>query len=103
MITVVFIKHDMDIVFKIAPEIVVLRYGRILGSGMPDAIRRSEAVIDAYLGTEHHGGAASHCARRLGFVPEDRQIFPERTVEDNLVIGARRGLTGRTNGRSGAL
>ncbi|HEY9453778.1 MAG TPA: hypothetical protein VIR82_13965 [Bradyrhizobium sp.] len=59
MITVVFIKHDMDIVFKIAPEIVVLRYGRILGSGMPDVIRRSEAVIDAYLGTEHHAGAAA--------------------------------------------
>ena len=59
MITVVFIKHDMDIVFKIAPEIVVLRYGRILASGMPDVIRRSEAVIDAYLGTEHHGGAAA--------------------------------------------
>jgi branched-chain amino acid transport system ATP-binding protein len=27
-ITVVFIEHDMDIVFKIAPEIVA-RYGRI--------------------------------------------------------------------------
>ena len=30
-----------------------------------------------------------HIARAgLGFVPEDRQIFPEHTVEDNLVIGA---------------
>jgi branched-chain amino acid transport system ATP-binding protein len=53
-ITVVFIEHDMDIVFKIAPEIVVLCYGRILATGTPDAIRQNPAVIDAYLGTEHH-------------------------------------------------
>jgi branched-chain amino acid transport system ATP-binding protein len=41
-------------VFKIAPEIVVLCYGRILATGTPDAIRRNEAVIEAYLGTEDH-------------------------------------------------
>ena len=56
-ITVVFIEHDMDIVFKIAPEIIVLCYGRVLAAGTPDAICRNEAVIDAYLGTEHHAGA----------------------------------------------
>jgi branched-chain amino acid transport system ATP-binding protein len=57
-ITVVFIEHDMDIVFKIAPTIVVLCYGRILATGTPDAIRQNDAVIEAYLGTEHHAGAA---------------------------------------------
>jgi branched-chain amino acid transport system ATP-binding protein len=57
-ITVVFIEHDMDIVFKIAPSIVVLCYGRILATGTPDAIRRNHAVIEAYLGTEHHAEAA---------------------------------------------
>ena len=57
-ITVVFIEHDMDIVFKIAPSIVVLCYGRILAMGTPDAIRTNNAVIDAYLGTDHGGGAA---------------------------------------------
>src|SRR5258705_4414228 len=51
-ITVVFIEHDMDIVFKIAPWIVVLCYGRILATGTPDAIRQNPAVIEAYLGTE---------------------------------------------------
>jgi branched-chain amino acid transport system ATP-binding protein len=56
-ITVVFIEHDMDIVFKIAPEIVVLCYGRILATGTPDAIRQNTAVIEAYLGTEHHAEA----------------------------------------------
>jgi branched-chain amino acid transport system ATP-binding protein len=44
-----------------------------------------------------------HIARAgLGFVPEDRQIFPEHTVEDNLEIGAKKGRTARTSGRSGA-
>src|SRR5215475_6841829 len=58
-ITVVFIEHDMDIVFKIAPEIVVLCYGRILAKGTPEAIRRNQGVIDAYLGTDHHAGAVA--------------------------------------------
>jgi branched-chain amino acid transport system ATP-binding protein len=31
----------------------------------------------------------------IGFVPEDRQIFPEHSVEDNLLIGAKPGLAGR--------
>ncbi|WP_128924812.1 ABC transporter ATP-binding protein [Bradyrhizobium guangxiense] len=31
----------------------------------------------------------------LGFVPEDRQIFPEHSVEDNLVIGKKRGPEGQ--------
>jgi branched-chain amino acid transport system ATP-binding protein len=57
-ITVVFIEHDMDIVFKISPLIVVLCYGRILVAGTPDAIRQNPAVVEAYLGTELHSGAA---------------------------------------------
>ena len=57
-ITVVFIEHDMDIVFKIAPLIVVLCYGRILAAGTPDAIRQNPAVVEAYLGTELNAGAA---------------------------------------------
>ncbi|MHC2620716.1 branched-chain amino acid transport system ATP-binding protein [Bradyrhizobium huanghuaihaiense] len=31
----------------------------------------------------------------LGFVPEDRQIFPEHTVEDNLLIGRKKGPEGQ--------
>jgi branched-chain amino acid transport system ATP-binding protein len=30
----------------------------------------------------------------IGFVPEDRQVFPEHSVEDNLVIGAKKGPGG---------
>ena len=55
--TVVFIEHDMDIVFKIAPSIRVLSYGRVLAEGTPQQIRTNPAVIEAYLGSEHEVAA----------------------------------------------
>ncbi|RVU17855.1 ABC transporter ATP-binding protein [Methylobacterium oryzihabitans] len=51
--TVLFIEHDMDIVFRIAQAIHVLKYGAVLARGTPDEIRRNQDVIDAYLGTDH--------------------------------------------------
>ena len=56
--TLIFIEHDMDIVFKIAPRICVLRYGTLLAEGPPEAIRANPEVIEAYLGTAHAAGAA---------------------------------------------
>jgi branched-chain amino acid transport system ATP-binding protein len=53
-LTLVFIEHDMDIVFQIASTIRVLCYGRVLAEGTPDQIRNNPAVIEAYLGTEVH-------------------------------------------------
>ena len=52
--TVLFIEHDMDIVFKIAQQIHVLKYGAVLAKGTAEEIRRNQDVIDAYLGTDHH-------------------------------------------------
>lgn len=52
--TVLFIEHDMDIVFKIAQTVHVLKYGAVLAQGRPEEIRRNQDVIDAYLGTDHH-------------------------------------------------
>ena len=58
-LTLVFIEHDMDIVFSVASTIRVLCYGRVLAEGTPDEIRANQAVIDAYLGTEEHAGSGS--------------------------------------------
>lgn len=51
--TLLFIEHDMDIVFKIAQTVHVLKYGALLAQGTPEEIRRNPDVIDAYLGTDH--------------------------------------------------
>ena len=53
-LTLVFIEHDIDIVFQVASTIRVLCYGRVLAEGTPEEIRSNQAVIDAYLGTEEH-------------------------------------------------
>jgi len=56
-ITLVFIEHDMDIVFKIAESIRVLCYGQVLAEGSPDTIRGNPEVIAAYLGTSEETDA----------------------------------------------
>ena len=42
-------------------------------------------------------GRKPHAIARLGlaYVPEDRQVFPEHSVQDNLLIGAKRGPEGQ--------
>ena len=42
-------------------------------------------------------GAKPHVVARagIGFVPEDRQVFPEHSVEDNLLIAAKNGPDGQ--------
>ena len=47
------------------------------------------------LGTEMQNRRPHTIARAgIGFVPEDRQIFPEHSVEDNLLLGAKKGRNG---------
>jgi len=48
-----------------------------------------------FRGRAIHGSRPYDIARAgVGFVPEDRQVFPEHTVEDNLLIGAKKGPNG---------
>ncbi|GIF16701.1 ABC transporter ATP-binding protein [Actinoplanes teichomyceticus] len=49
-VTVVFVEHDLDVVFQLATEVSVLHLGTILVTGSPDEVRRSPEVRDAYLG-----------------------------------------------------
>jgi branched-chain amino acid transport system ATP-binding protein len=51
--TIVLIEHDMGVVMDISDRVVVLDYGRKIGDGTPDVVRRNQTVIDAYLGVAH--------------------------------------------------
>lgn len=48
---VLIVEHDMDMVKRICPHILVLESGRLLASGPPAEVLQRQDVRDAYLGT----------------------------------------------------
>jgi branched-chain amino acid transport system ATP-binding protein len=52
-LTILFIEHDMDVVFRFASRIIVMVGGRILVEGAPGDIARDERVREVYLGKAH--------------------------------------------------
>jgi len=52
-LTILFIEHDMDVVFRFASRIIVMVGGRILVEGPPQEIARDERVREVYLGKTH--------------------------------------------------
>ena len=51
--SVIFVEHDMDMVFDISDWVVVMAEGRVIAEGTPEQVGQNQAVIDAYLGSHH--------------------------------------------------
>jgi branched-chain amino acid transport system permease protein len=49
-LTVLLIEHKLDVVVSLADKVIVLDHGEKIAEGAPDAVRRDEEVIRAYLG-----------------------------------------------------
>ncbi|MCQ3803456.1 MAG: ABC transporter ATP-binding protein [bacterium] len=54
-VTVIFVEHDMDVVWDISDWVVVMAEGAVIAEGYPESIGKNQAVIDAYLGSDHDG------------------------------------------------
>jgi branched-chain amino acid transport system ATP-binding protein len=54
-VSIVFIEHDMNIVFKFAEKITVMVGGAVLVEGPPEAIANDARVREVYLGEAQHG------------------------------------------------
>lgn len=54
-VTILFIEHDMDLVFRFAERITVLVSGRLLVEGTPEEIAKDKRVKEVYLGEAQHG------------------------------------------------
>jgi branched-chain amino acid transport system ATP-binding protein len=54
-IAVLFIEHDMQVVFRFASRVMVMVGGRLLLEGSPAEIVADQRVRDVYLGSSRHG------------------------------------------------
>jgi len=54
-VTILFIEHDMGLVFRFAERITVLVGGKVLTEGTPEEIARDRRVKEVYLGEATHG------------------------------------------------
>jgi branched-chain amino acid transport system ATP-binding protein len=49
-VAVLFVAHDLDLVFTVAERILVLYYGTIIAEGTPEEIQANQSVREIYLG-----------------------------------------------------
>jgi len=52
-LTLIFVEHDMSVVFGISDNIYVMHQGRIVFSGKPEEVKKNEEVQRIYLGEEN--------------------------------------------------
>jgi branched-chain amino acid transport system ATP-binding protein len=93
------ILFDVDLALEEGRTLALL--GRN-GAGKSTTMKTLAGVVPARRGRVFFGGrditqAPARARAKLGlaYVPEDRQVFPEHTVEDNLLIAAKPGPGGR--------
>jgi branched-chain amino acid transport system ATP-binding protein len=51
-LTLIFVEHDMNVVFGISESIRVMHLGRIIAEGRPEAVKANDEVQRIYLGEE---------------------------------------------------
>ncbi|HHW32754.1 MAG TPA: ATP-binding cassette domain-containing protein [Paracoccus solventivorans] len=58
---VLLVEHDMELIRRLCPEVIVLDGGRLIATGSPDEVLNRKDVIDAYLGGgDEEDGDAEH-------------------------------------------
>lgn len=50
------VEHDMRLIMRLCHRLHVLNYGKTIGEGSPDEVRKIPAVVQAYLGKTQRGG-----------------------------------------------
>jgi branched-chain amino acid transport system ATP-binding protein len=95
-----------DVGFEVAQGNVVVLLGRN-GAGKSTTLKSIMGLVPpaqgriAFAGTEIAGKQPFEIARLgLGYVPEDRRVFTELTVDENLAVGRRRRAPARRSGRA---